>query len=74
MPPLALSDDQFTMIQRAAEPHDLDLGAPFLQTVAHLLASESEIGDGSVSRACREAQREFFRSREGRAGIGKHHR
>jgi hypothetical protein len=73
LPPLALTDDQLNMIQRAAEPIEIDLRAPFLQTVANLLAREPEIGDGTVSRASREAQREFVHTpRETRSGVGKY--
>jgi hypothetical protein len=62
MPPLALSDDQMDVVRRAAEPLDVELRAPFLECVAKLLAGEAEVGDGAVSRACRAAQREFWKA------------
>jgi hypothetical protein len=75
MPPLfSLSDEQMDTVRRAAEPLHPVLRAPFLQTVANLLAGEA-IGDGSVARACREAQREFVRPRApevSRLGTGKY--
>jgi hypothetical protein len=62
MRPLALTDDQLDAVRRAAEPLAPDLRAPFLETVARLLAHEPVVGDGSVARACREAQREFWKA------------
>ena len=56
--PLRLTDDQLDIIRRAAvpvHPHDR---AAYLEAVAELLAGR-EIGDGSVARAAREAQRRF---------------
>jgi hypothetical protein len=52
--PLALTDAQWDIVQRAAEPlHPRDRGA-YLEAVAELLR-EVEIGDGAVARAAREA-------------------
>jgi hypothetical protein len=59
--PLALSDDQMTMITRAAEPLQPADRGPFLQRVATLLNGH-ELGDGVISRAARQAQAEFFRA------------
>jgi hypothetical protein len=51
--PLALSDDQMTMITRAAEPLQPADRGPFLQRVATLLNGH-ELGDGvSVERRAR---------------------
>jgi hypothetical protein len=59
--PLALTDDQMSIIQRAASPlHPHDRG-PFLERVAELLQGH-ELGDGIVSRAARAAQRQFLRA------------
>jgi hypothetical protein len=72
---LRLTDDQLAMIGNFARPlHHLDRG-PFLQTVARLLA-DCEIGDGTVSRAARKAQREFLRPPTGieMRAISKHAR
>jgi hypothetical protein len=73
---LRLTDDQLAMIENFARPlHHLDRG-PYLQTVARLLAGH-EIGDGTVSRACREAQREFLHPPVGaelRERVGKYAR
>jgi hypothetical protein len=75
MPPLALSDDEMDVIRRAAEPLDPDLRSPFLRTVVNLLAGEPEVGLGTVARACKAAQREFWKPPEtARAGIGKYAR
>jgi hypothetical protein len=53
--PLAISDDQMTIVLRGAEPlHPHDHG-PYLEAVAELLRGR-EVGDGLVSRAVREAQ------------------
>jgi hypothetical protein len=61
--PLAITDDQMSIIQRAASPlHPHDRG-PFLERVAELLRGH-ELGDGIVSRAAREAQARFWRPPE----------
>jgi hypothetical protein len=58
--PLALTDDQLSIIQRAAGPlHPHDRSA-YLETVAELLNGH-ELGDGIVARAAREAQAKFLR-------------
>jgi hypothetical protein len=58
--PLAFTDPQMDVILRAAEPlHPQDRSA-YLQRVADLLNGH-ELGDGLVSRAARQAQRELFR-------------
>ena len=70
MPPLALSDSQLHAVMRAAAPLDTDMRAPFLETVARLLASEPAIGDGAVHRACRMAQREFWKAPDLSRSVG----
>ena len=58
--PLALTDDQLTAILHGAQPlrpHDRDA---FLREVADALATVNEIGDGSVAKAIRAAQKKFF--------------
>jgi hypothetical protein len=58
--PLALTDDQMTAIQRAAEPlHPHDRGV-YLERVAQILDG-CEIRDGLVARAARQAQAELWR-------------
>jgi hypothetical protein len=61
MPPIIrLSDDELDAVMLAARPlrpHDRDA---FLQEVANALAGCSEIGPGTVAKACRAAQRKFF--------------
>ncbi len=60
MRPLALSDAQFLMVCQAAEPMlPCDRDA-FLRALANVLGSETEIGDGTVARAIRSLQREFW--------------
>jgi hypothetical protein len=57
---IRLTDDQLSIITRAAEPlHPADRG-PFLQRVAALLNGH-ELGDGVISRVARQAQKEFWR-------------
>jgi hypothetical protein len=70
MPPLSLSDDQLLMIQRAAAPLDVELRAPFLETVAKLLASEPVVENGSVARACKAAQAGFSARARDELGSG----
>jgi hypothetical protein len=61
--PLALTDNQMSIIQRAASPlHPHDRG-PFPERVAELLRGH-ELGDGIISRAAWEAQRQFLRASE----------
>jgi hypothetical protein len=60
---IRLTDDQLSIIQRAAEPlNPHDRGA-YLETVAELLNGH-ELGDGVVARAAKEAQRRFWRGAE----------
>ena len=61
MLPLALSDDQLDTVMRGAAPLPPQDRHKYLQRVAELLYQQGEIGDGAVARACREAQRAFFR-------------
>jgi len=57
MAPLALTDQQFTLLMDAAEQlHQLDRDA-FLRAVADRFAGRSEIGEGEFSRALREVVR-----------------
>jgi hypothetical protein len=73
MKPLALTDDQLTAIYQAAGPIPPDLRGAFLESVASKLAGEAVVGDGSVARACREAQREFWKAPDlsgTRVGVG----
>jgi hypothetical protein len=59
-PPLALSDDQLSIVLCAAEPlHPRDRAA-FAAAVAQVLAGQAVVGDGIVSRTCRELQRRFM--------------
>ena len=60
--PLALTDDQLTIVRRLAEPLQLAERAGYLKRVAQLLRGHAEIGDGVVHRAAEQAQREFTRS------------
>src|SRR5262245_17609733 len=57
--PLRLTDQQLTIIESHARPLSWDDRSAFLQTVVELLDGR-EIGDGAVSLAAREAQRQFF--------------
>jgi len=59
--PIALSDDQLSTIIRHAEPLAASDRPAFLHRVASLLYG-IEIGDGAVSRACAQAQSEFFKA------------
>jgi hypothetical protein len=58
--PLALTDEQLDAVYRAAQPLDVDLRGPFLETVARALSREAELDDGAVYRACREAQKLYW--------------
>jgi hypothetical protein len=59
--PLALSDAQLAAVRLACEPLlPVDRDA-FLRALVQLLGGEAEIGDGTVARAIRSLQREFWR-------------
>jgi hypothetical protein len=64
---LKLSDDQISIIQKLAEPLLYVDRGPFLERVAELLRG-CELGDGVVHRAAEQAQKEFRRTLEDRAG------
>jgi hypothetical protein len=56
--PLALTDQQFSLLMNAAEqPHPLDRD-PFLNAVANLFAGRREIGEGEFARGLRELLRD----------------
>jgi hypothetical protein len=57
---LSLSDSQLSAIMAAAHPLQPAARAGFLEAVAARLAGEPEPGDGTVARAARELQRQFF--------------
>jgi len=60
--PLALTDSQITTIMAAARPLlPVDRDA-FLRHVAAVLATQPAIGDGVVSRVCREIQARYWRA------------
>jgi hypothetical protein len=56
----ALNDHQQSIIRTAAQPLAPPLRKAFMMAVANRLEAMSEIGDGTVSRVCREFQRQFF--------------
>jgi hypothetical protein len=59
--PLALTDEQYLAVCQACEPMlPVDRSA-FLVALANLLRNETEIGDGTLHRAIRSLQREFWR-------------
>jgi hypothetical protein len=58
--PLSLSDDELNAIMLACEPLDPDRRDSFLRELADKLAQEPVIGPGTVGRAIRSTQRDFF--------------
>jgi hypothetical protein len=60
--PLALTDDQLEIVLHAAEPLQPRDRAAFAAAVAQVLAGQAVLGDGIVSRTCRELQRRFMTS------------
>lgn len=57
---IALTEQQQDIIRRLAEPLHPHDHAAFFQAVAEMLDGQV-VGDGAVSRAARECQRQFFR-------------
>jgi hypothetical protein len=60
MPPLALSDSELAAIMNAAKPIPPERRDGFLLAVASELKRCGEIGPGSVGRAIRAVQRQYF--------------
>jgi hypothetical protein len=58
--PIALTDDQITSIMQLAAPLSPADRVRFLQLIAERLRNQDDVGDGSISRLCRELQRQFF--------------
>jgi hypothetical protein len=61
--PLSVTDEQMNMILAPAAPLQLVDRGPFLEALALTLRSEPTVGDGVVSRCCRQLQHEFMRGR-----------
>jgi hypothetical protein len=59
-PPIALSDSQLDIVMHAAQPLAPTDRAAFLVMVAAKLRGVDVIGDGLVSRVCREAFAQFW--------------
>jgi hypothetical protein len=73
--PIALTDNQLSMIMRHAEPLPAADRSKYLHRVASLLHGQ-EIGDGVVARAARQAQGELFRAPilPSNTGVPRHER
>lgn len=69
--PLAVTDEQLSMIYRAAQPLLPPDRLAFLAALADRLRGEAIVGDGSIARAIRELQRQFFRPPRGEAHAPK---
>jgi hypothetical protein len=67
---LALSDGQLEIIMLHAHPLRADARGAFLEAVSAKLAGV-EPGDGVVSRACRELQRDYFQPDAAVGSAGK---
>ncbi len=61
MSPLLLTDEQYAAVNQACAPLLPADRAAFLFALAELLRSEAVIGDGTINRAIRSLQREFWR-------------
>ena len=70
--PLSLTDDQMQTVMMHAEPLQPADRDRYLHRVAALLR-DVEIGDGTVGRACAQAQREIFRAPDLRPNAGVPH-
>jgi hypothetical protein len=60
--PISLSDDQLSTIMQLATPLSPPDRARFLELVAERLRDQETVGDGSISRLCRELQARFFKA------------
>jgi hypothetical protein len=73
--PLTVSDLQLSAILRACDPLPPPDREPFLFALADLLRGEPQpLGDGSVFRAVRSLQREFFQPPRGMLKAPEPHR
>jgi hypothetical protein len=71
--PVSLSDEQLTAVMSAAEPLAPIDRAQFLRALADALRSEpGEIGDGTVAKAIRSLQRQYFRPPTSTSGPQSH--
>jgi hypothetical protein len=57
---LRLSDSEITTVMAMARPLPPGARGAFLEQVATRLAGQHQLGDGLVSRTCRELVREHF--------------
>jgi hypothetical protein len=64
MPPIKLSDSEIATVMSAARVLPVADRDAFLQHVAAVLAVQPVVGDGIVSRVCREVQQRFWRAPE----------
>jgi hypothetical protein len=71
--PIKLSDAAMDAILSAAQPIDRDQRSAFLQAVAAELAGHATIGDGLVSRVCRDIQKRFFHPPTPESHVGRPH-
>ena len=60
MRPIALTDGQLTRLLTACAPLDVTQRPAFLEAVAAELRQHQEIGDGTIDRAIRQTQRQFW--------------
>jgi hypothetical protein len=60
MPPLALSDEQLTIIMDGARPLAVGDRDPFLLMVAEQLQSLPVVGNADVRRTVQTAQRQYW--------------
>ena len=58
--PDELSEDQISIVLNAARPLPIQDRDAFLHDVVEALDHCPELGDGAVSRLCRELQRRYF--------------
>ena len=61
---ISLDDDELDQVMRAAAPLPPKARGEFLQAVAAELEAQPQRGPGVVYRACRDLQRQVFRSVE----------
>jgi len=59
MPPLALSDDELSAVQRAAAPVHPQQRDAFLKALAEELAQHPTVGPGLVHRLCADLQKRY---------------
>jgi hypothetical protein len=72
-PPISLSDEMMQAVMRAAQPLEPHDRSAFLEEAARAIATQPDLGVGSLHRLLASIQRKhFYPPREGHVGNPRH--